>query len=86
MKPLERIFFIACIKNIETMKAREVIKTFCTLGFSEKQLLRYIEKWLKNGFYDYGVTIDLGWFEPENFIGEYKVIYEEIVGEKGGAE
>lgn len=86
MKPLERVFFMACIMKSKEMSVRKIIKTFCTLGFSENQLLYYVNKWNNRGFYNYGVTIDLGWFEPENFIGEYKVIYDDVVGKKGGAE
>lgn len=82
MKPLERIFFMACIMKSEEMKVREIIKTLCTLGFSENQLLYYVNKWDNYGFYNYGVTIDLGWFEPENLTGEYAVMYEYLTGKK----
>lgn len=38
----------------------------------------YADKWSDRGFYDYGVTLDLGWFILENFTGEYKAIYEQM--------
>jgi hypothetical protein len=66
------------------MSVRKIIKIFCTLGFSGNQLLYYVNKWNNRGFYDYGVTIDLGWFEPENLIGEYAVMYEYLTGKKVG--
>ena len=88
MKPLERIFFQACVMNCRCMKGvmmrdcqmsvRDVINIFHSLGFSVKQLWYYLEKWNDHLFYDYGVTEDLGWFYIDNFKGEYKVMYEQI--------
>ena len=83
MKPLERIFFQACVMQRGMMSVREIIAMFCALGFSEKQLLCYVDKWDKLGFYEYGVTLDLGWFYIDKLTGEYKVMYERTV-EKGG--
>ena len=85
MKPLERIFFQSCVMQRGRMSVREIIAIFCALGFSEKQLLYYVFKWDTRDFYDYGVALDLGWFYPDKLIGEYKVMYENIV-KKGGAE
>ena len=94
MKPLERIFFQACIMKCKLgyvpytednfLTVRDVIKHFETLGFSAKRLWYYLDKWVGRGFYDYGIKVDLGWFEPDKLTGEYKVMYESIV--KGGAE
>ena len=83
MKPLERVFFMACIMKSTEMSVRKIINTFCTLGFSENQLLYYVNKWNNRGFYNYGVLIDFGWFEPENLTGEYAVMYEHLHGKKG---
>lgn len=90
MKPLERVFFQACVMkmllNTEyKVTFRQIVNVFCALGFSHKRLWYYISKWEKQGFYDYGVTEDLGWFYPDKFTGEYKVMYEELLT-KGGAE
>lgn len=97
MKPLERIFFIACIKNCtfvsynhftgacvgtDEFTVRGVIYMFELLGFSGKQLRYYLSKWSSRGFYDYGVSLDLGWFEFENLKGEYKEIYRECRGKE----
>lgn len=38
----------------------------------------YVEKWSDKGFYNYGVSLDLGWFEFNKLTGEYKQIYEEM--------
>lgn len=86
MKPLERIFFIACIREqmrVIELKDREfsvriIGNIFSRLGFSYKQLMYYVEKWTHRGFYDYGVTFDLGWFYLDKLKGEYKTIYDEI--------
>lgn len=88
MKPLGRIFFIACINEQRRVydldliqrefSIRVIINIFSRLSFSHKQLMYYIKKWNMRGFYDYGVTLDLGWLEFEKLYGEYKAIYEEI--------
>lgn len=86
MKPLERIFFIACIREqmrVIKLEDREftiriIGNIFSRLGFSYKQLMYYVKKWSDRGFYDYGVTLDLGWFDFDELNGEYKEIYEQI--------
>lgn len=85
MKPLERIFFQACVMKEDEETIRDVINIFGDLGYSHKQLWRYLEKWCGKGFYDYGVTLDLGWLSPNKFMGEYKVMYETII-KKGGVK
>lgn len=77
MKPLERIFFVACINTIsENIYMHHMVKMFGAFGFSEKQLYRYVEKWDDKGFYDYGVSMRVGWFEFDKLVGEYKVLYD----------
>lgn len=88
MKPLERIFFIACVNeqrmaispDKREFSVRVIGNIFSRLGFSYKQLMYYVQKWSHKGFYDYGVTLDLGWFYFDKFTGEYKEIYDEIKG------
>lgn len=86
MKPLERIFFMACVN--EQKRALDISKRefsvriigniFERFGFSYKQLMYYVRKWCDRGFYDYGVTLDLGWFEFGKLTGEYKQIYDSM--------
>lgn len=37
-----------------------------------------LEKWTRLGFYDYGVTLDLGWFYPDDLPLRYKELIEEV--------
>lgn len=89
MKPLERIFFKACIHNCLYLSHNgaewnmeppfaiiDIIRIFVLLGFSRK-LDYYLKKWCGRGFYDYGVNLELGWFEFDKLKGEYEVIYNE---------
>lgn len=84
MKPLEEIFFRACVNEQKRklpssnreLSIRTIGNIFERLGFSYKQLMYYVSKWSDKGFYDYGVTLDLGWFEFDKLTGEYKQIYD----------
>lgn len=86
MKPLEEIFFRACVNeqkrkshsNDRELSIRTIGNIFERLGFSYKQLMYYVSKWSDRGFYDYGVTLDLGWFEFDKLTGEYKQIYDSM--------
>lgn len=86
MKPLEEIFFRACVNeqkrklkvNDREFSIRVIGNIFERLGFSYKQLMYYVQKWSDKGFYDYGVSFDLGWFEFDKLDGEYQRIYEKI--------
>ena len=48
--------------------ARDVIRAMLREGKiqNEKQAYRTLEKWDKKGIWDYGVCLDLGWFEDED--------------------
>ena len=91
MKPLEEIFFRACVNEQKRklhssnreLSIRTIGKIFERLGFSYKQLMYYVRKWCDKGFYDYGVTLDLGWFEFDKLTGEYKRIYGSMTSTDG---
>lgn len=86
MKPLEEIFFRACVNEQKRklrssdreLSIRVIGNIFERLGFSYKQLMYYVKKWSDKGFYDYGVSLDLGWFEFDKLDGEYQRIYEKM--------
>lgn len=85
MKDNEKIFFRMCLNAFVLKKQsdyyklciRDLINIIQPL-INYKQCWYYLDKWSRKGFYDYGVTLDLGWFEADKFIGEYKSIYEEL--------
>lgn len=90
MKPLERVFFQACWLNCHVWRKngttnsifgckapRDIVKIFSKMGFPHKRLWWYLEKWWHLGFYDYGVSSDLGWFEEEKLTGEYIALAEQ---------
>lgn len=91
MKPLEKIFFRACVNEQKRklrlsdreLSIRTIGNIFERLGFSYKQLMYYVKKWSDRGFYDYGVTLDLGWFEFGKLTGEYKQIYDSMTSTDG---
>ena len=78
IKPEERKFFRYLIRQIEysydmiynttSVSTRNGTVRDHANKFSEKynipykQLMYYLEKWSYIGFYDYGVSLDLGWF------------------------
>lgn len=87
MKSLEEIFFKACVHeslrvnhdaaHIE-MSVRNIVNVFSRFGFPCKRLWRYLEKWVRFGFYEYGVTLDLGWFEIDKLPPQYMKLYKEV--------
>lgn len=86
MKPLERIFFMSCVneqRRVHELRQREfsvraIANIFSRLGFSYKQLMYYVQKWSGRGFYEYGVTMDLGWFCFDELKGEYLDIFKNV--------
>lgn len=77
IKPIERKFFRYLIRQINYEKLhpssnmaivnqdiRYHVNKFATkYNVPYKQLLYYLEKWSNRGIYNYGVSLDLGWFE-----------------------
>jgi len=65
-------FFVCkcCLKRAgkweEGITARELIET---LGFpmAPKRAWYLLEKWTGSGWYNYGVSVDMGWMEREAF-------------------
>ena len=44
---------------------------------NHKRCWYLLRKWSDNGFYDYGVTLDLGWIYKNKLPERYKVLVEE---------
>ena len=72
MKFEEKLFFILCFKlRILNILPRDIV-TILNDVIPHKRCLRYLEKWSEKGFYDYGVTLDLGWFYCDKLPQRYK--------------
>ena len=73
MKEHERIFFALCYKLRYRLKPRDIIEALAET-IPHKRCWYYLEKWCEKGFYDYGVTLDLGWFYLDKLPLEYRVL------------
>lgn len=92
MKDDEKAFFKTCIKFIsiqgvpnhdyKTATPRTIIRTISEF-MNYKRCWYLLEKWANKGFYNYGVNLELGWFEAEYFTGEYQEMYLEMLRKEG---
>ena len=73
MKEQERIFFALCYNFRYTLKPRDIVIALADT-IPHKRCWYYLEKWLEKDFYNYGVTLDLGWFELDKIPQAYKEI------------
>ena len=80
MKDQERIFFSLCYGLRDVYRPREVVNLLADT-IPHKRCWYYLEKWTNQGFYDYGVTLDLGWFHPEKLPDRYRQI---VAGQEPG--
>lgn len=72
MKEDEKLFFVLCFQlrmqyGIDVRNIINMLQPFV----NKKRLWYLLEKWFKQGFYDYGVSLDLGWFEIEKIPNRY---------------
>lgn len=75
MKDQERIFFALCFNMRHTCKPRQIVKLLADT-IPHKRCWYYLEKWDRLGFYNWGVTIDLGWFELDKIPQRYAEIVQ----------
>lgn len=68
----ERTFAALILKCQHPWEIREAVEG-CIVPF--KRCAYYLDKWSTKGWYDYGVSLYLGWLEP---LGREKL--QEIVG------
>lgn len=68
MKPDERAFLEECLQRCE----RETFNNFVVVRprdlinegrINHKRAWYLLDKWSRRGLYDYGVNLDLGWFD-----------------------
>lgn len=95
MKEDEKKFFKTCLRYIpitdvdrykkRTTTPRDVINMIADF-MNYKRCWYLLRKWGNKGFYSYGVTEDLGWFEAGEFTDEYLEIYIKIKGVDGNVK
>lgn len=92
MKEDEKRFFLACYTYGRTSSNYKLKGMYACISYilprdiinilsgyiHHKRCWYYLRKWANLGFYDYGVTLDLGWFYPEKLPERYKELLEEI--------
>ena len=76
MKDHERIFFSLCYGLRASLKPRAVVNLLADT-IPHKRCWYYLRKWGNLGFYNYGVTEDLGWFELDKIPQRYLEIVKE---------
>lgn len=76
LKDHERIFFALCYNLRDKLRPRDVVNLLADT-IPHKRCWYFLEKWTNLGFYSYGVTLDLGWFEPEKLPPRYAEIVKE---------
>ena len=79
MKIDELIFFIYCytLRNLYGHDVRSVVDIFKN-QIHRKRCWYLLKKWSRLGFYNYGVTLDLGWFEYYKMPERYKAIVDNV--------
>ena len=81
MKDDEKLFFLICVKYslsmVGAVRIREIIGILHDAGMIHYKRCWYLlDKWEKLGFYNYGVTSDLGWIEIDNLPERYAALLE----------
>lgn len=62
MKPDEAMFLKACQEQCQNTMGRRLPRDiYNELGMNWKRACAILAKWSRNGWYDYGVNVDLGW-------------------------
>lgn len=79
MKGHEKIFFALCYRLRESgIMPRAVVRALNDT-IPHKRCWYYLHKWEGLGIYEYGTTLDLGWFIPA---AKMPARYREILEEK----
>lgn len=78
MNDHEKILFVLCFRlAVQGMKPRVIIGLLNDT-IPHRRCWYYLKKWSDLGIYEYGTTIDLGWFVPAVKMPErYRKLLEE---------
>lgn len=68
-------FYCYCMRMLYGFPVREIID-ICSEAIPRKRCLYLLKKWANLGFYEYGVSLDLGWFEYYHMPDRYKKLLE----------
>ena len=79
MKEDEKRFFITAYRYRNAGHSIRFIINILGEFINYKRCWYLLEKWSKFGFYNYGVTLDLGWFED----AELPERYAELIRSEG---
>ena len=79
MKDDEKLFFVLCVRyskhSVARVRIREIIEILHACNFIHyKRCIYLLEKWSRMGFYEWGVTMDLGWFDFDNLPERYAAL------------
>lgn len=74
-------FYCYCMRMFYGYPVREIID-ICSEAIPRKRCLYLLKKWANLGFYEYGVSLDLGWFESYHMPDRYRDILNSICKEK----
>lgn len=74
-------FYCYCMRMLYGFPVREIID-ICSEEIPRKRCLYLLKKWANLGFYEYGVSLDLGWFESYHMPDRYRDILNSIGKEK----
>lgn len=77
MKLEEKIFFALCYNLRQKGIMPRAVVNMLNETIPHKRCWYYLKKWCDRGFYSYGVTLDLGWFEDNKMPQRYKDILNE---------
>jgi len=64
MKPDEKEFLKRCQQSKREIRVRDIINSV-DFTMNYKRAWYILEKWSGKGWYDYGVSLDLGWMTEE---------------------
>ena len=79
MKKDEIIFFIHCyiLRSGYSVYIRDVVN-YLEDQIPRKRMWYYLDKRSELGFYNYGVTMDLGWFEYDKMPERYRKLIDNV--------